>query len=102
MFSFRYFIIVCHLFCVHIPFHWLFLGFVAIFSELTLKDALDIVSEVEPSSGFRVPRTIYIQPPDHEDYNSGEDDADNDADGIPDNVCGSLLVTIASTMVHSQ
>lgn len=54
-------------------------------------DALEDLAEAE-NSGFPCNvHALYLEPPDNDDAMSGEDDADDDSGGIPDNVCAGQL-----------
>lgn len=62
------------------------------FRKLTLAEAMDVLDEgfeLENRSYPQNVHALYIQPPD--DELSGEDDADDDDGGIPDNLCASQL-----------
>lgn len=62
-------------------------------SKFSLKDALDYLEELieEDESPLNV-GALYIEPPEIEQCDSGEDDTpDNEASGLPDNVCPGQL-----------
>lgn len=58
-----------------------------------MQDALDYLEELidEEENNTDVPEAIYIEPPAFDGNISGEDDADYDEGGIPDNVCPEQL-----------
>lgn len=62
------------------------------FRPLSLKEALDYLDELLAEEDQA--KTLFIEPPEVEDgVISGEDDADEEEDGVPDNVCPGQLKT---------
>lgn len=67
----------------------LYTRYFIIFRPLSLKEALDYLAEIWSDDE---PNTLYIEPPEIEDGAlSGEDDAEDEEGGLPDNVCPGQL-----------
>lgn len=64
------------------------------FRKFSLRRALHVLDDLRESENSAFPSNVhalYIEPPDHDDDLSGEDDAEEDSGGIPDNVCAGQL-----------
>lgn len=59
-----------------------------------MRDALDYLDELCDDDDYtNIPQTIFLQPPQYDGNISGEDDAEDDDGGLPDNVCPQQLNT---------
>lgn len=57
-----------------------------------MKEAIDFLEELSDDENVTyVPEGIYLEPPEYEDYASGEDDGKEDEGGVPDDVCAEQL-----------
>lgn len=69
-----------------------------------MQEALDYLEELmeeDESDVSDVAQALFIEPPDFDGNVSGEDDAEEDCGGIPDNVCAAQLRSNCEIVLRS-